>query len=97
MVNLLNFDANIDEDWQQFALNFDKVHVDFLKRLREQHPNLSTNDHKLCAYLRMNLTTKEIAPLMNISIRGVEASRYRLRKKMNLSNDANLNELMNEI
>ncbi len=92
LLNLLNFDAKLDEDWEQFAFHFDQVHVDFLKCLREQHPQLSANDHKLCAYLRMNLSTKEIAPLMNISVRGVEASRYRLRKKLDLPNDANLTD-----
>jgi DNA-binding CsgD family transcriptional regulator len=94
LLNLLDFDAKLDEDWAQFALHFDQVHVNFLKRLRERHPELSPTDYKLCAYLRMNLTTKEIAPLMNISVRGVEASRYRLRKKLGLQNDANLTEVI---
>ncbi|MBP6825128.1 MAG: hypothetical protein KA165_01105 [Saprospiraceae bacterium] len=94
LLNLLNFDAKLDEDWEQFAFHFDQVHVDFLKRLREQYPELSTNDHKLCAYLRMNLSTKEIAPLMNISVRGVEGSRYRLRKKLNLPNEVNLTDII---
>ena len=97
LLNLLNSDTKLDEDWEQFAFHFDQVHVDFLKRLREQFPQLSLNDHKLSAYLRMNLSTKEIAPLMNISVRGVEASRYRLRKKLGLPNDANLTEFMMEV
>lgn len=94
LLNLLDFDAKLDEDWEQFALHFDQVHVDFLKRLRERHPHLNPTDYKLCAYLRMNLATKEIAPLMNISVRGVEASRYRLRKKLGLSGDENLTEVI---
>lgn len=94
LLNLLNFDAKLDEDWEQFAFHFDQVHVDFLKRLREHYPQLSINDYRLCAYLRMNLTTKEIAPLLNISVRGVEASRYRLRRKLELSNDVNLTDLI---
>ncbi|MBX2889420.1 MAG: hypothetical protein KF734_00710 [Saprospiraceae bacterium] len=94
LLNLLNFDAKLDEDWEQFAVHFDQVHVDFLKRLRDRYPQLSPTDCKLCAYLRMNLTTKEIAPLMNVSVRGVEASRYRLRKKLGLPNDANLTEVI---
>ncbi len=97
LLNLLNSDTKLDEDWEQFAFYFDQVHVDFLKRLREQFAQLSLNDHKLSAYLRMNLSTKEIAPLMNISVRGVEASRYRLRKKLDLPNDANLTEFMMEV
>ncbi|HUR30362.1 MAG TPA: hypothetical protein VMZ69_02960, partial [Saprospiraceae bacterium] len=94
LLNMVSFDVKLDEDWEHFALHFDKVHVDFLKQLREQFPQLSANDLKLCAYLRMNLSTKEIAPLLNISIRGVEGSRYRLRKKLDLPNDANLTEFI---
>jgi DNA-binding CsgD family transcriptional regulator len=97
LINLLNFDTTLDEGWEQFAHHFDLVHVDFLKRLREKYPQLSANDEKLSAYLRMNLSTKETAQLMNISVRGVEASRYRLRKKLNLSNDANLVEFMMKV
>ena len=70
------------------------MHTDFLKRLKSVYPQLSPKDLKLCAYLRMNLTTKDIAPLMNISVRGVEISRYRLRKKMGIQGDDNLNDFM---
>ena len=94
LINLLNFDVKLDEDWEHFADHFDQVHVNFLKNLREQFPQLSSSDYKLCAYLRMNLSTKEIAPLLNISVRGVEGSRYRLRRKLNLPNDANLTEFI---
>jgi DNA-binding CsgD family transcriptional regulator len=94
LLNMVNFDVKLDNDWEHFAQYFDQVHVDFLKQLRDRFPQLSTSDLKLCAYLRMNLSTKEIAPLLNISVRGVEGSRYRLRKKLNLSNDANLTEFI---
>lgn len=97
LANLLSFDAQLDEDWEQFAYHFDKVHVDFLTRLRKKYPQLTPNDDKLCAYLRMNLSIKETAQMLNISIRGVEASRYRLRKKLNLPNEANLAEIMMEV
>jgi len=97
MVALLREDTRLDQDWEQFFHHFDQVHENFLKRLRERYPQLSPKDHKLCAYLRMNLTTKEIAPLMNISVRGVEISRYRLRKKLDLPKDRNLNAFMQEL
>jgi DNA-binding CsgD family transcriptional regulator len=86
-----------DNDYDQFEAHFDAVHDDFLKTLKKQYPQLTPKDLRLCAYLRMNLTTKEIAPLLNITPRGVEISRYRLRKKMNLPHDANLSELMMSI
>ena len=66
------------------------MHQDFINRLKNTHPDLSPREIRLCAYLRMNLSTKEIAPLLNISIRGVEIGRYRLRKKLNLDREDNL-------
>ncbi|MEI6409617.1 MAG: two-component regulator propeller domain-containing protein [Bacteroidota bacterium] len=97
IVRTLQLDVQHDDDWQQFAYHFDAVYGGFLKRLREQYPQLSNNDYRLCAYLRMNLSTKEIAHLMNISVRGVEGSRYRLRKKLNLPNEENLVEFLMEL
>lgn len=97
LIKLLSQDADLDREWDQFAHHFDQVHSDFLKRLKINHPQLTSNDQKLCAYLRMNLSTKEIAPLMNISIRGVEVGRYRLRKKLNIDKGVDLNELMMRI
>lgn len=90
LIKTIDEDIRHDNNWGQFEVHFDQVHEDFLKRLREQYPALTPKDQKLCAYLRMNLSTKEIAPLMNISVRGVEISRYRLRKKLELDSDDNL-------
>ena len=89
-------DANIssEQDWQLFEANFNKVHEQFLKHLIEKYPDLSQGDLKLAAYLRMNLSTKEIAQLLNITQRSVELKRYRLRKKMNLDGAINLSEYM---
>ncbi len=81
---------NTDREWENFTIHFDKVHSDFISALKEKHPGVSNNEIKLCAYLRMNLTTKEIAQLMNISVRGVEVSRYRLRKKLELPTEVSL-------
>jgi DNA-binding CsgD family transcriptional regulator len=86
----LSEDDNMDQEWENFTKHFDKVHSDFVVGLKEKHPNISASELKLCAYLRMNLTTKEIAQLMNISVRGVEISRYRLRKKLGIPSEQNL-------
>lgn len=94
LTNMLNGADQLDEEWERFSMHFDKVHADFLTRLRDLHPNLTPKDQKLCAFLRMNLSTKEIAPLLNISVRGVEISRYRLRKKLNLDSEVNLVEFV---
>lgn len=86
-----------DDDWQKFEANFDFVYEDYLKRLSEQFPQLNTSDKKLCAYLKMDLSSKEIAPLLNISVRSVEMARYRLRKKMEFSRDINLSEFLKSL
>ena len=86
----------LQEDWKQFEHHFDQVHGDFLTRLREGFTDLSPNDQKLCAFLRLNLNTKEIANLMNISLRGVEVARYRLRKKLGLEKGTNLSKFILE-
>ena len=82
----------IDEErnWDQFEQHFNELHDDFIKRIKQTYPKLTSRDIRLCAYLRMNLASKEIAPLMGISYRGVEALRYRIRKKLNLENSDNL-------
>lgn len=90
VVKIIDQDAHTDAVWEQFSQHFDQVHNDFLKRLAERHPNLTPTEYKLCAYLRLNLSSKEIATLMNISVRGVETSRYRLRKHLGLDEAANL-------
>lgn len=83
-----------DSDWEQFQFHFDRVHGDFSNRFKAAYPALSPQDIKLSAYLRMNLSTKEIAQLLNISVRGVEISRYRLRKKLNLDRTKNLQDFI---
>ena len=87
-------DVNLEEDWKHFKQYFDEVQGDFIKRIKEQYPELTPNDLKLCAYLRMNLSTKEIAPFLGITPRGVEIHRYRLRKKLGLYRDVNLVEFL---
>lgn len=94
IIKMLEHDAMTDANWELFSQRFDQVHSDFLKRIGEQHAQLSPNDFKLCAYLRLNLSSKEIATLLNISLRGVESSRYRLRKRLGLDTEANLTEYL---
>ena len=86
-----------DEVLKKIEDQFDVVHNNFMKRLRETHPDLSNNERMMCAYLKMNLSTKEIAPLLNISIRGVETIRYRLRKKFGLEREDSLTEYLNNL
>ncbi len=90
MIKSLSEDDRMDSEWDNFTKHFDKVHSDFVVKLKEKHTDITGNEMKLCAYLRMNLSTKEIAQLMNISVRGVEISRYRLRKKLGIASEVSL-------
>lgn len=83
-----------DDDWKNFTRNFDIVYENYTKRLMELHPNLTAADQRLCCYIRMQLSSKEIAPLVNISYKSVEMARYRLRKKMQLSPDIALTDYL---
>jgi DNA-binding CsgD family transcriptional regulator len=91
-------DQNISNrnDWQIFKSHFDAANSEFLEKLKNMHHSLTPSDLRFCAFLRMNLTSKEISSLLSISLRSVEVKRYRLRKKLNLDHDKNLIEyLMN--
>jgi ligand-binding sensor domain-containing protein/DNA-binding CsgD family transcriptional regulator len=90
IMRILNEENKMDKDWEQFAQHFDHVHSGFLSELKAHYPTLSPHELKLCAYLRMNLSSKEIAQLESISVRGVEIGRYRLRKKLRISTETNL-------
>ena len=72
-------------DWQTFEEHFDLLHSDFFKRLKDSFPGLSVPELKICAYLKMGLSTKEIAERMNMSVRGMETRRYRMSKKFGIS------------
>ncbi len=85
------------KEWETFESNLFKSHEDFIKRLTSNYPSLSSKDIKLCIYLKMSLSSKEIAPLMNISYRGVELHRYRLRKKLGIGKEASLSGFINNI
>ncbi len=93
---LLSDTDKSDDDWDHFAIYFDQVHNNYLATMKAKFPNLSSTDLKLCAYLRLNLTSKETAQLLNISLKGVEISRYRLRKKLQLPTEVNLYDFLIE-
>jgi DNA-binding CsgD family transcriptional regulator len=83
--------------WDQFASHFDELNDGFLHRLKARHPALSRNDLKVCAYLRLNFTSKQIAQLQNISVRGVEIHRYRIRKKMGIETEVSTSDYLSDI
>jgi len=94
LIKNLEHELKQHDNWKQFEIHFDKVHENFLKHLRSEYPSLTLKDLKMAAYLRMNMTSKEIAQLFNLTYRGIETSRFRLRKKLQLSKDVNLTEFL---
>ena len=94
VIRLINEVERSDDDWDRFAVHFDHVHSNFLSILKERFPSLTTNELKLCAFLKMNLSSKEIADLLSISLKAVEVARYRLRKKLQINTDVNLNDFL---
>ncbi len=94
IIKKINREINDEKQWEVFETHFENVHEEFLKRIKAEFPGLTPRELKLCAYLRMNISSKEISLLMNISTRGVEISRYRLRKKLNLDRSVNLTDFI---
>lgn len=95
--NLIRENISHDDDWKKFNQNFDIVYADFTKHLAELHPNLNLAEKRLCCYLKMGLSSKELAPIFSISPKSVEMNRYRLRKKMGLGREVNLVEYLQGI
>lgn len=90
-----NIEQNID--WKKFEENFDIVNDKFIRKLSERYPNLTKNERRLCTYIKMGLSSKEIAPLMNLSLRGVEVLRYRMRKKLNFERGIDFLEFFSRV
>ncbi len=90
VIKIIDENLKQNDDWELFQEAFNNADSQFLKHIKKIHPSLSPNDLKLCAYLRLNLSSKEIAQLLHISPRSVEIKRYRLRKKLNLAHKQNL-------
>jgi len=97
VIKTIDSNINNKKDWEFIEDAFNNADKDFLKRIKKLHPKLTPNDLRFCAYLRLNLSSKEIAPLLNISVRSVEIKRYRLRKKIELAHEKSLIEYILEI
>lgn len=97
VVKIIDKNINNNKDWEFLEEAFNNADKDFLKKIKKVHPNLTPNDLRFCAYLRLNLSSKEIAPLLNISVRSVEIKRYRLRKKINLPHEKGLIDYILEV
>jgi len=94
---IIDDNLKLDNDWSDFKIHFDSVHPDFFDRVKERCDNLSQNDQKHCAYMRIGLQTKEIARLFNINARSVQIARYRIKKKFDLPEEVNLVDYLMEL
>lgn len=94
LVKMIDENLSSEDDWAIFQENFDLIQDNFFRKLTEQYPSLTPGDLRLCALLRLNYSSKEIAKMLNLTLRGVETARYRLRKKLNLEEDENLASFM---
>lgn len=94
LMELLKDNSSVSLDWSMIESQLDKIHPGFLIRLQSKHPSISLKDKKLCAYLRLGLSSKEISGLVNINAKSVEISRVRLRKKLKLSDKARLSNYL---
>lgn len=94
LINTVEHQMEVDVYWEQFQYNFDQVYRNLLTRLKERYPDLTRTNLKLCAYLRLNLSSKEIASLMNVTLSGIDKARNRLRKKLDIQPNDDLHEFL---
>lgn len=95
--HLLRLIRNVErtnDDWDHFTTHFNHINEAFFRLLKERYPDITMTEQRLCAFIRMNLSSKEIAQIMHITIKGVEVGRYRLRKKLKLDSEVNLYEFL---
>lgn len=94
LINTIQLNQTDDTTWDSFKMRFEQVHVGFNKRIKEQYPELTANDLRIISLIKMNLSSKEIANILNISSDGIKKARYRLRKKLNLVNEDSLEHII---
>ncbi len=94
---LKTIDLSSKKMWEDFNTRFVSVNQDFYKKLNENYPNLTPNDQKLCALIKLNFSTKEMARLLGVSSEAIQKARYRLRKKMNLEREVNLTQYISSL
>ena len=94
VIRSIDYNLQDDEGWDQFKRRFEEVHKDFNKTVKQRYPQVTSNDLRLMALIKMNLSSKEIANLLNISQDGVKKARYRLKRKMELQTEESLNDVV---
>ena len=91
---IINKSQNQDRDWNDFNTHFESINKNFYTRLKQSYPDISPNDLKICALIKLNLSIKEMASILNISPDSVKTARYRLRKKLQMNTEDNLTDFI---
>jgi tetratricopeptide (TPR) repeat protein len=97
IIRLINQNIDLNQDWNKFSMEFSEIHPGFFDKLKSDYPDLTESFIQLCAYLSIDLTSKEIAQLQHISISAVNKNRQRLRKKLQLEPEADLSNFLKNI
>jgi DNA-binding CsgD family transcriptional regulator len=91
---IINKGLTQDNEWSDFNKHFESINKNFFSRIKQAFPDISPNELKICALIKMNLSIKEMASILNISPDSVKTARYRLRKKLNLNTEDNLTDFI---
>jgi ligand-binding sensor domain-containing protein len=97
VIREINQEIKQEDYWEQFQFHFDEMHKNFVTKLKTLHPQISSNDQRLCCLLRLDLNNREIASILHITVNGVEQTKYRLKKKMDIGEKVTLNEYIRSI
>ena len=91
---IINKGLNHDKEWSDFNSYFESINKNFYSRIKQAYPDISPNDLKICSLIKLNLSIKEMAAILNISSDSVKTARYRLRKKLQLNTEDNLTDFI---
>lgn len=94
LIRTINFDLQDDNNWENFSRYFEEVHKNFNSNVKSRYPLVTSNELRLLALLKMNLSSKEIASILNISSEGIKKARYRLRKKLDITTEDSLQDIV---
>ena len=97
LLKKVNANLESEEHIKVFEANFERVHQEFFNQLKANFPDLTSKELQLCAFVRMNLTNKEIAAILNLSVRGIETARYRLRKRLGMSQEQDMSQFLEKL
>lgn len=92
VIRAIDGELNQEDYWEQFQITFKQTHQEFVQQLEKRHPDITNNDVRLCCFIRMGMSNAEVATILNITVNGVEQSKYRLKRKMGLEKEVSLND-----